>query len=121
SGSPGDRTPRRVWVNKRRLSEDHVAEVVARESGDSTCLVSSGRCLPCNEIRIVSPAGQDLLDGHIGEIVIRSNTLFGGYFNRPDLTAKVLKNSWYWSGDLGFFLESELYVIGRKNDLIIVA
>jgi acyl-CoA synthetase (AMP-forming)/AMP-acid ligase II len=33
----------------------------------------------------------------------------------------VFENGWYWSGDLGFIHEGELYVIGRKKDLIIVA
>ena len=57
----------------------------------------------------------------VGEIVIRSDSLFGGYYNRPDLTAQAFRDDWYWSGDLGFFHDGELYVIGRKKDLIIVA
>jgi acyl-CoA synthetase (AMP-forming)/AMP-acid ligase II len=47
--------------------------------------------------------------------------MLDGYYNRSDLTAKVLKDGWYWSGDLGFLLDSELYVVGRKKDLIIIA
>ncbi|HEX2228447.1 MAG TPA: hypothetical protein VHM64_15025 [Candidatus Binatia bacterium] len=35
--------------------------------------------------------------------------------------AEALQAGWYWSGDLGFRLDGELYVIGRKKDLIIVA
>ena len=51
----------------------------------------------------------------------KSDSLFSGYYNRPDLTAKVMQDGWYHSGDLGFVVNEELYVIGRKNDLIIVA
>jgi len=47
--------------------------------------------------------------------------MLDGYYNRPDLTAKALRDGWYWSGDLGFVLDDELYVVGRKKDLIIVA
>jgi len=72
-------------------------------------------------VRIVATDGRDLPDGTVGEILISSDSLFHGYYNRPDLTAKALQGGWYWSGDLGFRLEGELYVIGRKNDLIIVA
>jgi len=45
---------------------------------------------------------------------------FNGYYNRLDLTEEVLKDGWYWSGDLGFCFDKELYVTGRKKDLIIV-
>jgi len=47
--------------------------------------------------------------------------MLDGYYNRPDLTAKALRDGWYWSEDLGFVLDDELYVVGRKKDLIIVA
>src|SRR5208337_4135122 len=45
---------------------------------------------------------------------------FTGYYNRPDLTAKVIVDGWYHTGDLGFCLDNELYVVGRKKDLLIV-
>jgi fatty-acyl-CoA synthase len=60
-------------------------------------------------------------DGTVGEIHVYSDSLFRGYYDRPDLTAKALQDGWYRSGDLGFRLDGELFVIGRKNDLIIVA
>ena len=46
--------------------------------------------------------------------------MFAGYYNRPDLTAKAIVDGWYHSGDLGFYLDDELYVVGRKKDLLIV-
>lgn len=113
--------PRRVWVNGARLRNEHVAEPVANGTDGALCLVSSGTCLPDNEVRIASPDGAELPDGSVGEILIRSDSLFDGYHNRPDLTDEVLREDWYWSGDLGFCLNGELYVIGRKKDLIIIA
>jgi acyl-CoA synthetase (AMP-forming)/AMP-acid ligase II len=77
--------------------------------------------LPNNKVRIVSSDGRELPDYEVGEIVIQSDSLFDGYHNRPDLSAAVVKDGWYWTGDLGFFGDGELYVIGRKKDLIIVA
>ena len=59
-------------------------------------------------------------DGHVGEILIKSDCLFDGYYNRPDLTAKALVDGWYHTGDLGFLLDGELYVVGRKKDLLII-
>ncbi|HLH29593.1 MAG TPA: AMP-binding protein [Terriglobia bacterium] len=112
--------PRRIWVDGSQLLEKNRAVPVAGNEG--SCFVSSGRCLPDNKVRIVSSAdGRELLEYEVGEIVIQSDSLFGGYHNRPDLSAAVVKDGWYWTGDLGFFADGELYVIGRKKDLIIVA
>jgi acyl-CoA synthetase (AMP-forming)/AMP-acid ligase II len=43
------------------------------------------------------------------------------YFHRPDLTAKAFHDGWYLSGDYGYLAGGELFVTGRKKDLIIVA
>jgi PAS domain S-box-containing protein len=113
--------PKRVSISARRFWEEHLAVPVAENSQDTLCFVSSGPCLVGNQVRIVSSDETDLSDAHVGEILINSDSCFRGYYNRPDLTAKAFHNAWYRSGDLGFCLDGELYVIGRKNDLIIVA
>ncbi len=46
--------------------------------------------------------------------------LFQGYYNRADLTEQVIRDGWYYTGDLGFLLDGELYVVGRKKDLLII-
>jgi fatty-acyl-CoA synthase len=113
-------SPRRLWVDGKQLSKN-VAVPASADAKGSLCLVSSGRCLPGNRVRIVSADGAALPDCEVGEILIQSDSLFTGYYNRPDLTKKAFRDNWYTSGDLGFCMDGELYVIGRKNDLIIVA
>ncbi|HXJ57335.1 MAG TPA: AMP-binding protein [Verrucomicrobiae bacterium] len=85
-----------------------------------TCL-SSGRLIPGCELKIVNAKGKELPDGAIGEMLIRSVSMFEGYRNNPEQTSTVLKDGWYHSGDYGFRLDGEHFVIGRKKDLIIVA
>jgi acyl-CoA synthetase (AMP-forming)/AMP-acid ligase II len=111
----------RIWLNSKALMDRHVAEVTSSDQPGSVCLVSCGTCLPGNRIRIVDAHGHEEADGHVGEILIQSDSLFEGYYNRADLTAKALKDGWYCSGDLGLRIGDEIYVIGRKTDLIIVA
>ena len=120
SGMNEEPGPHRLWVDGARLRNEHKAVPVEEAVEGAVPLVSSGQCLPGNSVRIVSSDGQDLSDGTIGEILITSDSLFNGYYNRPDLTEEALKDGWYWSGDLGFCLDKELYVTGRKKDLIIV-
>jgi len=121
SGTRTGNVPASVWVDSKCLTDENVAVQVSEGEPRGVCLVSSGRCLPGNRFRILNADGQELSDGHVGEIVMQSDCLFQGYYNRPDLTAKALKEGWYWSGDLGFCIDEELFVIGRKSDLIIVA
>ena len=112
--------PRCIWIDASKYQLKRIAVSAEPDSDSAVCFVSSGKCLPNNEARIVSEKGEALPDGHVGEILIRSDSMLDGYYNRPDLTALSLRDGWYWSGDLGFLLEEELYVTGRKKDLIIV-
>ncbi len=112
--------PTRIWADGRQFRNSHRVAQVAEGSAGSVCFTSSGSLLPNHEIRIVSDSGVPLGESYAGEILIKSDCLFDGYYNRPDLTAKAIIDGWYHTGDLGFCVDEELYVVGRKKDLIIV-
>jgi len=112
--------PKRIWADGQRYRGEHRIVTVAEGSQGAVSFTSSGGLLPSHEVRIVSDAGTALPDGQVGEILVKSDCLFTSYFNRPDLTAQALIDGWYHTGDLGFYLEDELYVVGRKKDLLIV-
>jgi len=120
SGMSGKGGPQVVWADGARFRGEHRVVAVVEGSPGAIAFTSSGRLLPGNEVRIVDDSGADLKDGFVGEIAINSDSLFQGYYNRPDLTAQALRDGWYYSGDLGFMLDGELYVVGRKKDLLIV-
>lgn len=66
------------------------------------------------ELRIAEPDA----DG-IGEILLRGDCLFTGYFREPELTAERLVDGWYRTGDMGFLDGGRLFVTGRRDDRII--
>ena len=110
----------RIWADGPQFrGADEIVPVVEGSAGAVT-FSSSGRLLPGHDVRIVSDAGAVLGEGHVGEILVRSDCLFSGYYNRPDLTAAAIIDGWYHTGDLGFCLAGELYVVGRKKDLLII-
>ena len=114
------RPPTRIWADGQQFRADHLIASVAKETPGALSFVSSGRLLPNNEVRIISDTGTVLTQGQVGEILIKSDCMFEGYYNRPDLTAEAIVDGWYHSGDLGFLLHGELYVVGRKKDLLII-
>lgn len=83
-------------------------------------MVSSGHSIPNTYLRVIDDHGENLQERSIGEIVIKSDCMLTGYYNRPELTKKAFLNGWYLTGDLGYLANGELYITGRKKDLIIV-
>jgi fatty-acyl-CoA synthase len=112
--------PTRVSAEGQQFRSAHRIVPVAEGTAGAVSFVSSGRLLPNHEVRIVSDSGDALADSHVGEILVKSDCLFYGYYNRPDLTALAIEGDWYRTGDLGFCLDGELYVVGRKKDLLII-
>ena len=83
-------------------------------------MLSAGKPIEDTNVRILDQQGVDLSERHIGEIALQSNCMLTGYYQQPDLTKKALLEGWYMTGDLGYLANGELYVTGRKKDLIIV-
>jgi fatty-acyl-CoA synthase len=103
--------------------ETFMAERVAKspvEGRPSMKMMSSGRPLENVKIKILDENGHDVPDHGIGEIALQSDCMLTGYFNRPDITEKAFRYGWYLTGDYGFISNGELFVSGRKKDMIIV-
>jgi len=95
--------------------------VAACDGGEGArTLLSCGPPLPGVELAVRTPDGDPATGGTIGEIHLRSPFLFSGYDNLPEQTARVLRDGWYASGDLGFIDTGELFVTGRVDDMIVV-
>jgi acyl-CoA synthetase (AMP-forming)/AMP-acid ligase II len=83
-------------------------------------LKSCGTPLPLIEIRIVDAAGDEVVQGEIGEMLIRSPTMFSGYWNQADTTAAALDGGWYRSGDAGYRdSDGLIYIVDRVKDMIV--
>ena len=87
---------------------------------DPRLLETAGVPLPGVEIRIVDEEGRVCPPGTSGEVVVKTNTLMLGYWNDLDQTARVVKDGWYYTEDIGFVDEDGfLTLVDRKNNLVI--
>ena len=92
----------------------------AAAADQSLRMMSSGKPIPNTQVRILDEHGQALADDCVGEIALLSNCMLTGYYNRADATQKAFLDGWYLTGDYGYVSAGELFVAGRKKDMIIV-
>jgi len=73
-------------------------------------------------IRVVGDDGSDVPPGAVGEVWIRGESLFRGYWGMPGKTEASFVKGWFRSGDLGYQDpedDGRLYLVGRAGELII--
>jgi fatty-acyl-CoA synthase len=106
-------------VSRARLAGQGV---VAPPAGDvdTSMIVSCGLPLDGTRVRIIHDSGREAVEGTLGEVQVASPSMFQGYLDDPEATAACRDGEWLKTGDLGFLREGELYVTGRKKDIIIL-
>jgi acyl-CoA synthetase (AMP-forming)/AMP-acid ligase II len=103
--------------------ESFMSERVAKSPFDgrpSMKMMSSGRPLENVSVRILDELGRDVPDRVVGEVALKSNCMLTGYYNRDDITKKAFSDGWFLTGDYGYIVDGEVFVSGRKKDMIIV-
>ena len=83
---------------------------------------SIGIPVASTEAKVVDESGKEVANGETGELIIKGPQVMAGYWQRPEETAKTIKNGWLWTGDMakrdddGYF-----YIVDRKKDMILVS
>ena len=80
---------------------------------------SIGQPLAQTECRVLGSDDQEAACGEPGELVMRGPQFMLGYWREPQATAAVLRDGWYWSGDIVTCDEQEFYcVVDRRKEMI---
>jgi fatty-acyl-CoA synthase len=128
-----------VYFDREELSTGHAVRVAA-DSPNAVPQVSCGQVARSLWAVIVNPdTGNELPDGEVGEIWLQGNNIGRGYWGLPDETratfgaelgsrlgqgshaeGSIVRRAWLRTGDLGVYLDGELYVTGRIADLVTI-
>ena len=128
-----------VYFDREQLGAGHAVRVPA-DAPNAVAQVSCGQVARSQWAVIVDPdTGSELPDGAVGEIWLQGNNIGRGYWGMPDETratfraelrsrlpkgshadGSTVEGTWLRTGDLGVYLDSELYVIGRIADLVTI-
>jgi acyl-CoA synthetase (AMP-forming)/AMP-acid ligase II len=107
-----DRVERNALESERRAVPAHSAYAV-RE------IVSVGRPLTGQRVRIRGPEDDSLPDRSIGQIEVSGPCVMKGYYGNPGATAEALtRDGWLRTGDIGYLAGGALFVVGRDKDVI---
>jgi acyl-CoA synthetase (AMP-forming)/AMP-acid ligase II len=83
-------------------------------------LKSAGRPTAVTDLRIVDEQGIDCPPGVSGEIAARGPHTMIGYWNKPEETAKAMRDGWVLTGDAGYFDEQGyLFIVDRVKDMVV--
>jgi acyl-CoA synthetase (AMP-forming)/AMP-acid ligase II len=96
--------------------QDHLQARASRPERLASC----GRPFLESLVEVVDDEGRPVAEGEVGEIVVGGADVFAGYWRAPELTAEVLRNGRYHTGDLARMDEQGfVYIVDRKKDMVI--
>lgn len=134
-----DNRPYTVHFERAALGEGRA--VKAPEGPSTVAATAVGEVVRPQWLVVVDPVTHDeLVDGSVGELYVYGANVAGGYYERPDdtaatfvnrLGARLAENSraagapdddkWLATGDLGVFVDNQMFITGRIKDLIVIA
>jgi malonyl-CoA/methylmalonyl-CoA synthetase len=112
----GFRILERYGMTETGMNTSNAYEPEGRKPG------SVGFALPNVSLRVATQEGKDVTPGEVGEVLLRGDNVFKGYWRMPDKTRESFVEGWFQTGDLGYQDPEDdmrLYLVGRAKELII--
>ncbi|OGT56135.1 MAG: hypothetical protein A3F43_02395 [Gammaproteobacteria bacterium RIFCSPHIGHO2_12_FULL_42_10] len=107
------------YIDQMQFEENQLA--IPSTAAHALAFVNCGHPIPEHEVKIVNEANQILPDRHVGSLQFRGPSSMQSYYRNPAATDAIYHDGWLDSGDLAYQVAGDLYITGRKKDLIIKA
>jgi fatty-acyl-CoA synthase len=110
-----------MHVDPKALSEQGRAVPAEVHATRTNEFVNCGQALPGHQVAIVDENGAAVPELRLGRVMVSGPSLMSGYLDNPEATGEALSgDGWLDTGDLGYMHEGNLFVTGRRLDVIIV-
>lgn len=112
------------WVDGDELTAEAKAKPAEPRSSGALEIVNCGKAFEGHEVLVFDP--DDELSEHplpersVGELRVRGPSVTSGYFNEPELTRDTFAGNFLRTGDIGYLADGDIFICGRKKELIIV-
>lgn len=116
---PLGRLPRIDKIVRDTFNSQHLAVPAPPNDASALQFVSCGMVLPGHEIRITDEQNQVMPERTEGLLQFRGPSSMKGYFHAPEKTAAIYHDGWWNSGDLAYLSDQEIFITGRRKDVII--
>ncbi len=118
---PLNRQPKVDVVSRQPFETENKALPAADDEGDTLEFVACGKPIPEHDIRIVDEKNQELDERQIGSLHFTGPSAMMGYYRNPEGTKSIYYDGWWDTGDFAYIADGDLYITGRKKDVIIKA
>ncbi|MBB70909.1 MAG: acyl-CoA synthetase [Legionellales bacterium] len=118
---PVGRVPRIDKVDRDVFQKNHLAKMSTKPAANDLHFVACGKPLPGHQIRVVNDLGKVLEERQVGNLQFAGPSTMQGYYRNPQATHATMHDAWVDTGDLAYIADGELFVTGRKKDVIIKA
>lgn len=116
---PLDRDFRLDHIDRKQFEEDRLA--VTSSDENALTYVACGLPIEGHQFRVVDEKGSPLPERHVGSLQFTGPSSMQGYYNNPTATAAIMHDGWLDTGDLAYIADKEVFITGRRKDLIIKA
>ena len=115
-----ERTGTKIFEGYGLTEASPVVSVNPINGGDQVGTI--GMPVPSTDVQLWDDDGKVVAMGTAGEIVVKGPQVMQGYWQKPEETAKVLKNGWLLTGDIAIMQPDGFFrVVDRKKDMILVS
>jgi acyl-CoA synthetase (AMP-forming)/AMP-acid ligase II len=114
---PEPRIPRIDQVDRAAIEAEGVAAPAAATTDDARAWVSAGVPITGAAVRIADDTDNEFPERRIGRVLIKTPSLYAGYIEDGEFRPRT--GEWFDTGDLGYVADGEVYITGRRKDLII--
>lgn len=118
---PLGRAPIIDTISQEDYQTKQIATPIDNIKEKSVRFVCCGKAIPKHQIRIVDGQDNVLPERTIGSLQFQGPSTMQGYYDNPEASSEVFHGDWCDTGDFAYMVDGEVYITGRKKDIIIKA